>query len=194
MTTVRCGIVAAAWIFAASPASAQSRSGDTGARSVADLRWGVATLDGVGGTLERFRGRVLVINSWATWCEPCVAELASLHALRTAVPDSGIVFALIATERREPVTDFVRRRRVTLPVYLEASPAPAVFGFAAVPTTWIIDRRGRIAFRHRGAADWNTPGMRAMLRALLAEAASDSGAFALAPAPAASGNRAPRRP
>ena len=136
---------------------------------VADLRWSVLTLTGDVRTLESLRGRVIVINSWATWCEPCVAELGSLVALRRAIPDTSLSFALIAAQRREPVADFVRRRGLTLPVYLEATRAPAVYGFNAVPTTWIVDRAGRIVLRQRGAARWDTPAMIALIRSLLAD-------------------------
>jgi thiol-disulfide isomerase/thioredoxin len=147
----------------------------------ADFGWTLQTMDGRQQTLEAFRGRVVVINAWATWCEPCVAELRSFTALRAAVPDSGLVFALVAAQRREPVAAFIRRRRLALPVYLELTPAPRVYDFNAVPTTWIIDRTGRIAFRHRGAMRWDTDAVQALLRALLAE-------------PVAHGNRAGARP
>jgi len=136
----------------------------------ADLTWPLLTVQGERRTLEQFRGQVLVINSWATWCEPCVAELRTFAALRSAIPDRGLVFALIASQRREPVAAFTRRRGVTLPVYLAAAHAPASFRLDAVPTTWLVDRRGRIVLRHRGAANWDTPEVRARLRALLDEA------------------------
>lgn len=138
----------------------------------ADLRWSVLTLAGDTRTLESLRGRVIVINSWATWCEPCVAELGSLAALRRAIPDTSLAFVLIAAQRREPVADFVRRRRLTLPVYLEATRAPEVYRFNAVPTTWIVDRAGRIALRRRGAARWDTPQMLALVRTLLADSSA----------------------
>ncbi|MCC7053947.1 MAG: TlpA family protein disulfide reductase [Gemmatimonadaceae bacterium] len=132
------------------------------------LSWQLLTPDGRPASLAGLRGRVIVVNSWATWCEPCVAELASFRALRRAIPDSGLAFAMIAPQRAAPVQAFVRRRAPGLPVYLEAAPPPAVYGFEMVPTTWIIDRSGRIVERHRGAADWNTAPVRARLRALLA--------------------------
>ena len=133
----------------------------------ADLRWSVQSLRGVTQTLEPFRGRVMIINAWATWCEPCVAELRSFAALRALVPDTSLMFVLVAAQRREPVVEFVRRRRLTLPVYLEATPAPAGYRFDAVPTTWIIDRAGRIAWQHRGAMRWDTEAVRTLLTALL---------------------------
>ncbi len=114
------------------------------------------------------RGRVVVVNSWTTWCEPCVAELRTLQNLRDSIPDPDLAFALIAPQSREPVAQFVRRRGLTLPVYLEAAPPPAAFRFEAVPTTWILDRTGRIIWRHRGAARWDTAAVIARIRALLA--------------------------
>ena len=142
--------------------------------SRADLSWVMQTLAGEQQTLERFRGRVLIINSWATWCEPCVAELTSLAALRAAVPDSALVFALVAPQAPAPVAAFVRRRRLRLPVYLEASPAPAVYRFEAIPTTWIIDRAGRIVLRQRGAIRWDTPAMRERILGLLGNRAGQT--------------------
>jgi thiol-disulfide isomerase/thioredoxin len=131
-----------------------------------DYRWSLFRLTGERTTLAAFRSKVLVINSWATWCEPCVAELKSLAALRAAVPDTTVAFLLIAPQRPEPVLQFVRRRRVTLPVFLEAQAAPAVFGFEAVPTTWIVAPGGRIVLRQRGAVRWDTPAMISRLRQL----------------------------
>jgi len=136
----------------------------------ADYDWQLLSLRGERTSLNAFRGQVLIVNSWATWCEPCVAEIRTLLALRAAVPDSGLAFALIAPQRREPVAEFVRRRAMTLPVFLERNAAPAVFRFEGVPTTLIIDRTGRIVLRHRGAAAWDAPKIRALVESLLAPA------------------------
>lgn len=159
--------VACAASVAAGAVHAQSAPGLRDTLDPADLSWSIMSLTGERRTLESFRGRVIIINSWATWCEPCVAELKSLAALRAAVPDSGLVFALVAAQRQQPVADFVRRRSLRLPVYLELSMAPAVYRFEAVPTTWIVDRLGRIAFRRRGAMAWDTPQVRALVTTLL---------------------------
>ncbi len=133
----------------------------------ADFSWAMMALTGERVTLEAFRGRVIIVNSWATWCEPCVAELRTLAALRAAIPDSALAFVLVSPQQLPAVRSFVTRRALRLPVYLELSPAPAVFGFAAVPTTWIIDRTGRIALRRRGAMRWDTPAMQQLVRRLL---------------------------
>jgi thiol-disulfide isomerase/thioredoxin len=159
-------------LAAAGGVTAQPPSHSSDTLAYADLSWSMMSLAGERITLEAFRGRVIIVNSWATWCEPCVAELRSMTALRAAVPDSALVFVLVAPQQRPAVQSFVRRRGLRLPVYLETSRAPAVYHFEAVPTTWIIDRAGRIVERHRGATDWNTPAVRARLLALLGTPAS----------------------
>ncbi|MDZ7632630.1 MAG: TlpA disulfide reductase family protein [Gemmatimonadaceae bacterium] len=165
----RCRAVAAFVLIFAMPGAVGAQRpaipNDTLPR--ADLSWSMRTLDGERLTLERFRGRVILINSWATWCEPCVAELSSMQVLRDAIADASLVFALVTPQRKEPVAEFVRRRALRLPVYLEMSQAPAVYRFDAVPTTWIVDREGRIVFRHRGAMRWDTPAVQRFVRSLL---------------------------
>lgn len=160
-----CATVLACVSVTRARAQSASTVGDTLDR--ADFSWAMLSLTGERVTLEAFRGRVIIINSWATWCEPCVAELRTLATLRAAIPDSALAFVLVAPQQLPPVQSFVTRRALRLPVYLELSPAPAVFGFAAVPTTWIIDRAGRIALRRRGAMRWDTPAMQQLVRRLL---------------------------
>lgn len=134
--------------------------------SPSDFAWKFRALDGTPTTLDAFRGRVIVLTAWATWCEPCVAELRSLQALQQSVRDSGIAFVLVSSERAEPVQRFLVRRALSLSSYLEWSKAPAVFDFRAVPMTWIIDPAGTLVLRHRGARRWDTPDVRAFLDSL----------------------------
>ncbi len=131
-----------------------------------DFAWKFRALDGTPTTLDAFRGRVIVLTAWATWCEPCVAELRSLHALQQSTRDADIAFVLISPERAETVQRFLTRRALSLPSYLEWSKAPDVFDFRAVPMTWIIDPAGTLVLRHRGARRWDTPDVRAFLDSL----------------------------
>jgi thiol-disulfide isomerase/thioredoxin len=132
-----------------------------------DFRWELRTLDGDPVTLDRFRGRVLFVNLWATWCPPCVAELRSIQALADSLAgEPAVAFLLVSPEAARPVARFVRRRALTAPVYLEGTRAPARFGAFALPTTVVVDRQGRIVLRRRGAADWDDPAIRALLREL----------------------------
>lgn len=135
----------------------------------AHYRWRLAALDRTPLSLVDHRGEVLVINVWATWCVPCVAELASFERLRDTLGDEvrdDIRFLFVSPEDPGHVRDFVRQRGWELPFAVEAEPMPDAFGLEAVPTTWIIDTAGRIVLKHRGAAEWDTPEMVAFLEYL----------------------------
>ncbi len=139
-----------------------------------DYSWRMRALDGRTVALEEFRGRVVFLNVWATWCRPCVAELASIQAAADSLAGDDVVFLLVAPEGRRSVERFVRRRGLRLPVLLEHDPIPALFGLRAIPTTYVVGRDGRIALRHRGAAAWDAPAAIAALRSLAAEPAPSS--------------------
>ncbi len=133
-----------------------------------DPRWRMMTVDGTPVNLATFRGDVLIINVWATWCRPCVTEMPSLQALHEAFAGRGVRVLAVAADRPGPVSRFLRRHQLDLPVFLESDPFPPSLGVSAVPTTLVVDQRGNIVLRHRGAADWNRPEVHAFLEALLA--------------------------
>jgi thiol-disulfide isomerase/thioredoxin len=136
----------------------------------ADYRWRIRPLGAASEPfpLERLRGRVLFIHLWATWCAPCVAELATIAALRDSLRPDDVTFVLVSPEEPARVEAFLRRHRYDLPAYVEAEPIPAAYGLEALPTTFVVDRSGRIVLRHRGAADWDAAPVRAFLRYLAA--------------------------
>ena len=129
-------------------------------RRAVPLDWRVRTADGQDVDVASFAGRPLFVNLWATWCAPCVAELASIAALRDSLAARGaddVVFLLVSPERASRVRDFARRRGTTLPLAVELDPLPAVLGIRAVPSTWLIGRDGRIVAAQRGAVPWDAP-------------------------------------
>ncbi|MFP3948788.1 MAG: TlpA family protein disulfide reductase [Longimicrobiales bacterium] len=132
----------------------------------ADFGWRIRPLDGEPTTLEAFRGRILFINLWASWCRPCVREMASIERLRDRVADTDVEFLIVAAEDERPVRRFIRRHSYDLPIYLEEQRIPPAFGLIGLPTTWVVDHEGRIVLLRHGEAVWDTDDVEAFLRSL----------------------------
>ncbi|MHB1223189.1 MAG: peroxiredoxin family protein [Gemmatimonadaceae bacterium] len=166
------------------PSPAQSGAGAPALLAtpyMAPSGWRVRGLDGTLRPLSEWRGRVVVLNMWASWCAPCMGEMDSFRLLRDSLRAGGldadaVALVLLTPESVDRVARFARRRLADLPVFAEHDPLPPEFGVRAVPTTWILDRDGRVVLAHRGAADWSAPPVRALLRQLAgAPARADGG-------------------
>lgn len=121
-------------------------------------------LDGKAWTLKALRGKVVLVNFWATWCPPCVAELPDLQAL-AARHEGDLVVLGITTEPAEEVRPFVSKKGIRYPVLLDPDEKLSKeFGVAGIPRTLVYDRAGRLVAQ---AADMRT---RKQLDALLAKA------------------------
>ncbi len=127
-------------------------------RPLADVRF--AGADGETVDLSAFRGRVVLMNFWATWCAPCLREMPSLKRLQQRL--GGDDFTVIAvSEDREGsrvVAPYVERHGLDgLPIYYDAGMAASrALAVSGLPTTLLIDRQGREVGRLQGAAEWDT--------------------------------------
>ena len=160
------------------PGSAAGQAREASSSPAQGLGWRLSDLDGDEVSLAELTGRPLVVNVWATWCLPCVAEIRSLERLARSLEGEDVGFALVAPQERRAVADWVGRRGHALPFYVEATPMPDAFGLEALPTTWILDAEGRVVLKHRGALDWDRDDIRELLRRL---AAGDAGAIVRSP-------------
>ena len=122
--------------------------------------------------LERLRGRVVVVNFWATWCEPCRDELPSLERLRRA--QDGKPFDVVTVnfgEQPERIQKFLEREFVELPVVLDRDKEAAGRWKAnGLPMTFIVDARGRVRYQAFGERKWDDSASLAIVDKLLAEA------------------------
>ena len=125
----------------------QSQPALTGApRSIApDLE--LVGLDGARVSLKDLRGKVVLLNFWATWCPPCTAEMPDLEALYREYGDAQdfVVAGVNFEEEVEPVDRFVREHKISFPVWLDSKgEAGAQLGVRGLPVSFIVDREGYI--------------------------------------------------
>ncbi len=122
--------------------------------------------------LKDLQGRVLVVNFWATWCEPCRDEMPSLQRLREKLDGRSFdVLAVNYGESREKVSQFLGKENVVLPVLLDPEMETAkAWGVGGLPMTFLIDAEGRVRYSVFGERDWSGGDSLALVEKLLAEA------------------------
>ncbi len=136
-------------------------------RNAGDFHWNLKGLNTADYSFEQARGRVVLVNFWATWCMPCVAEMPSLQALYDDYGDK-VDFILVTTDSEEKTLKFLKENGYTLPVYHAINSAPDAFDTRTIPRTFLLDKKGDIVI-DAGRADWNTRKVRKLLDDLLAE-------------------------
>ena len=118
----------------------------------------LTNLDGTPSSLEDYRGQVILVNNWATWCPPCKTEMPELQAYYSAHSADG--FVVVAIESGEPadeVVAFVNDYGLSFPVWLDLHDvALEAFQNWNLPSSYIIDRGGMVRLSWTGAIDRQT--------------------------------------
>ena len=127
------------------------------------------TTDGTPLSLQALRGKVVLVNFWATWCEPCIREMPSLQQLRDQLHADGFeVLAVNYQEGPARINSFVEKLQLSLPVVRDTDGSVArAWGARVFPANYLVDRAGNIRHSMNGAADWTSPSLVSTIRALL---------------------------
>lgn len=128
------------------------------------------TLDGKAVTLADFHGKPIILNLWATWCQPCLKEMPSLAKVPGTLGD-GVVLLAVSQDRggAKVVEPFVAKLGLgTLKYYLDPkSTVGHAFEVRGLPTTIVIDGKGQVLGRVEGAADWDSGKLLGILKKLI---------------------------
>ena len=125
-------------------------------------------LDGKTEHLSDLRGRVVVLNFWASWCPPCVDEAPALNDLQQHLSRfGGIIIGISQDEDKDAYDKFLKDFGISYPTYRDPSKKiPLSYGTVMIPETYIIDPHGRIQRKIVGSQEWTSPEMISYLSSL----------------------------
>jgi len=130
-------------------------------------------MDGEQHTLDDYRGKVIMLNLWATWCPPCRREIPSMESIFQDLRDKGfVVLAVNQFETPDHVFSYMGQLSVypTFPILFDQdSKVSELYGVKGLPTTLLINRQGQVAYRAIGGRDFDHPRVRAIVNQLLTE-------------------------
>jgi DsbE subfamily thiol:disulfide oxidoreductase len=120
-------------------------------------------------SLQDFRGKVVFLNFWATWCESCREEMPSMERLYQEYKGKGLeIVAVNVKDKRPDALAFVKELKLNYPVLMDPEgEVGLLYGAFGLPVTYLIDRKGVVLARLWGPADWYSPAARNLIKALV---------------------------
>ena len=127
------------------------------------------TPDGKKISLKDFRGKVVLLNFWASWCVPCREEMPAMEKLYKEYRDKNfVVLAVAVKDRKQDAIDFVNELKITYPIALDPeAQVGSLYGAWGLPATYLIGPKGEGLARGWGPAEWYGPGARKLIKELI---------------------------
>ncbi len=114
-------------------------------------------------SLQEYRGKVVLLTFWATWCTSCTAELPGLNRLHDAFSDKELAVITVSLDKdADTVRAFLRKKGITLPALVDTEKEVSfdLYLVTALPAAFLIDRSGHIVRKYLGEQDWESPSLR----------------------------------
>lgn len=130
----------------------------------------LSNLDGRKVSLQDYKGKIVFLHFWATWCKPCIEEFPTIERIHKEYKDKGLVILAISVDKggRKPVKSFVEKMGVSFPVLLSTEgKIERAYWTWGTPTSFLIDRDGKILGRALGPRKWDSVEARALFEAAL---------------------------
>tara|TARA_R110002049_G_scaffold253508_2_gene428866 strand:+ start:5631 stop:6191 length:561 start_codon:yes stop_codon:yes gene_type:complete len=134
--------------------------------AIDDYNWKLKDINGSLFNFEETKGNVVLVNFWATWCPPCIAEMPSMQLLYNDYKNK-IEFVFVSSESSKVISGFLNKNEYSFPVYNPLTKYPEPFNIKSIPRTFLIDKKGNIVIDKKGAANWNSDSVRNTIDSLL---------------------------
>ena len=143
-----------------------SAEDDYGKLNSNDYLWTLVDESGQQVRLEQFSDKPIFINFWATWCAPCLAEMPSIAELQKEFGQE-VHFVFISYEDFSKTIPLLREKQWDFKTYVPANQEPKILQSNSLPTTFIIDKHGKIVVRETGNKKWSGNSVKELLRELI---------------------------
>jgi len=120
--------------------------------------------------LTQFKGKVIFLNFWATWCSPCKEEMPSMEVLHQQFKEKNFILLAISVDYggQKPVKEFINKYQYTFPVLLDPKCKTLdLLQVKGIPTTFLIDKKGRMVGKAIGPRDWKSPEVVSLINLLI---------------------------
>lgn len=115
-----------------------------------------------------FRGKVVFVNNWASWCPPCIAEMPSIHELRKKLKGHEVVFVMVSyDEDADKAKSFMKKKGFDFDVYFPGPRYP--YGTPSIPATFVLDKSGKTVIQNMGMADYSGDDLANQLKQLASQ-------------------------
>ncbi|HYC85689.1 MAG TPA: TlpA disulfide reductase family protein [Chryseosolibacter sp.] len=124
-----------------------------------NYRFTIKDMEGKEVDMNGFKGKVIFLNLWATWCGPCRAEMPSIQELYDKVDHEKIVFIMLSLdepEHRNKIVRYIEDQKFSFPVYQPLSAFPNQLRVTTIPTTFVVGADGKIKMKKSGTANYAT--------------------------------------
>lgn len=144
-------------------------STETESREVFDFDFVVKDLEGNKANFSQYKGKVVFLNLWATWCAPCRSEMPAIQKLYDEVDHEKIAFVMLSLDKDvqiEKVKKFVKNQSYSFPVFMPSGYLSSQLQVSSIPTTFVIGKDGIIAMKEVGMKNYNTTKFKKFLNEL----------------------------
>ena len=134
---------------------------------LADFKMNLINSKGERVKMADFKGKVIFVNIWATWCPPCIAEMPGINKLFNDVKHEDIVFLMLSVDQNfEKAKRFNETKGFDFEIYEVDGAIPQMYHTESIPTTFVIGANGELALTHKGMASYNTTEFKEFLKSL----------------------------
>lgn len=121
-------------------------------------------------TLEDYKGKVVLLHFWATWCAPCIEEMLHMESLWKKYQDKGLIVVAVTVQEKPEgqIKAFSEKMGLSFPILLDIKgEISALYDLAAMPSSYLISRDGKVVARIKGTGDWSDSEIKQLIESLL---------------------------